>query len=170
MVATRAVEVLTRSDTPFFLHEYRYDPAAPSTGLAAAAALGAAPDRVFKTLVLSADGALVVAVLPVSKQLDVKALGHAMGAKRVVLTERVLAERATGYVVGGISPLGQRRQVRTALDTSATDWPTVFVSGGRRGLEIELAPAALIELTGALLVSLARTVPGAILGDDSIGS
>ena len=110
---------------------------------------------VFKTLVTAFAGGLANAVIPVSTELDLKAMAAALGVKKVTMAQAVMAERATGYVVGGISPLGQRRRLPTIVDESAPLWPTVFVSGGRRGLEIELTPADLVALTGASLVQVA---------------
>jgi Cys-tRNA(Pro)/Cys-tRNA(Cys) deacylase len=155
MVATPAVDVLVRTGTAHRLHEYTHDPAA-SHGREAAEAVGTEPDRVFKTLVIAVASHLAVAVIPVTTELDLKALAYALGVKRVTMAEPAEAERATGYVVGGISPLGQKRRLSTVVDGSASEWPTVFVSGGRRGLEIELAPADLVALTRALLAPVAR--------------
>ena len=153
--ATPAVDVLVRSGIAYRLHEYTHDPAA-SYGREAAEAVGTEPDRVFKTLVAAAPGRLAVAVIPVSTELDLKAMADALGVKKVTMAEPAEAERATGYVIGGISPLGQRRRLPTLVDESASQWPTVFVSGGRRGLELELAPTDLVTLTGALVASVAR--------------
>jgi Cys-tRNA(Pro)/Cys-tRNA(Cys) deacylase len=141
---TPAIAAAKQAGIDFTVHEYEHDPAAASYGLEAAEKVGADPARVFKTLVASLDGALAVACVPVESQLDLKAFG-----KRAELADRRRAEAATGYVVGGISPLGQRRRLPTHIDTSALEHSTVFVSAGRRGLEIELAPADLVELTGA---------------------
>jgi Cys-tRNA(Pro)/Cys-tRNA(Cys) deacylase len=139
--ATRAAKAARVS---FQLHAYHHDPAAESYGLEAARALGVAPERVFKTLVVLRGEALTVCVLPVARTLKLRSLGkHAA----LALPER--AERATGYVLGGISPLGQKRRLATLVDVSALEHTTVFVSGGRRGLEIELAPADLVALTEA---------------------
>ena len=154
--STAAVQVLIDSAIPHALHSYRHDPAAASYGVEAAEALGLAPPRVFKTLLAEVDGELVVGVVPVSGQLDLKALATAVGGKRATMADPGTAERATGYVVGGISPLGQRRRLRVVLDESATAHPTVFVSGGRRGLEIELAPADLVAATGAAVAPIGR--------------
>ncbi len=145
-----------RAGVPFTLHQYAHDPAVASYGDEAAAALGLDPRRVLKTLVAVVDGELTVAVVPVAAQLDLKGLAAAAGGKRAALAPVADAERATGYVAGGISPLGGRRRLPTMVDASALDHPTVFVSAGRRGLEIELAPADLIRLTGALTAPLAR--------------
>ena len=153
MAATPAVEVLVRSGTAHSLHEYTHDPAAPF-GREAAEALGANPDRVFKTLVTTFEGGLAVAVIPVSRELDLKSMAGALGLKKVAMAEPAVAERATGYVVGGISPLGQKRRLPTIVDESASHWPTVFVSGGRCGLEIEITPADLVDLTGASLLRI----------------
>ncbi len=159
VVATRALEVLAASGTAHQVHEYTHDPAAPY-GLEAAQAVGAEPARVFKTLVVDRAGGLAVAVIPVSGELDLKAMAAALGAKKVAMADPAAAERATGYVVGGISPLGQKRRLATIVDESASLWPTVFVSGGRRGLEIELAPADLVSLTGGVLALVARARRG----------
>ena len=139
---TPAVVAAERAGIPFTLHEYEHDPKAESYGLEAAEKTGVDPARVFKTLVVSQDGKLSVAIVPVAAQLDLRALG-----KRAALADRSAAERATGYVLGGISPLGQRKSLPTLLDESALAFPTVYVSAGRRGLEIELAPADLLALT-----------------------
>jgi Cys-tRNA(Pro)/Cys-tRNA(Cys) deacylase len=125
-------------------------------GEAAAAALGADPRRLFKTLVTRVDGALTVAVVPVSGELDLKALAAATEGRRAVMAEPADAERATGYVRGGISPLGQRTRLPTVVDGSALDHATVLVSAGRRGLQVELPPADLVRLTGARTAALAR--------------
>jgi Cys-tRNA(Pro)/Cys-tRNA(Cys) deacylase len=139
------------------VHEYRHDPSARSYGLEAAEALGLPAARVLKTLVVQLDGgALAVCCAPVDAEVDLKAVAAAAGAKRAVLAEAADAERATGYVVGGISPLGQRRQLATIVDASALGNETIFVSAGRRGLEIELAPADLVRLTDAVTAAVAR--------------
>ncbi len=138
------------------LHEVGHDPRAGSFGAEAAGLLGEDPARVFKTLVCDVDGRLAVAVVPVAGQVDLKALAAALGGRSARLAEASEAQRATGYVVGGISPLGQKRRLPTVVDESAGRWPTVFVSGGRRGLEIELAPADLISATGATTARIGR--------------
>ena len=122
----------------------------------AAQALGLAPAQVFKTLLADVDGALAVAVVPVDRSLDLKALAAALGGKRAVMAEPADAERATGYVVGGISPLGQRRRLPTVVDVSALEWDTVLVSAGRRGLDVELAPGDLVRLTSAVTAPVSR--------------
>jgi len=151
---------LSAAGVPHTLRAYEHDPRARDRGLSfgmeAAQALGLDPAQVFKTLLADVDGRLVVAVVPVDRSLDLKALGAAAGGKRAVMAEPAAAERATGYVVGGISPLGQRRRLPTVVDASATQWPTILVSAGRRGLDVELAPADLVALTGALTAPVAR--------------
>lgn len=153
---TPAMAALAAAGTAFTVHSYEHDPAAASFGEEASCALGVPAERVFKTLVAQVDAALVVAVVPVSGSLDLKALAAAAGGKRAALADPAAAERATGYVLGGISPLGQRRRLRTVLDVSALGHPTVFVSGGRRGLELELAPGDLAALTGAAVAAIGR--------------
>ena len=128
----------------------------PQYGLDAAAALGLDPARVFKTLIASVDGRLAVAVVPVAHELDLKALAAALGGRKAALADPAEAERATGYVVGGISPLGARRRLPAVLDASAGGFGTIFVSGGRRGLQLELAPADLARLTGAIEAPISR--------------
>jgi Cys-tRNA(Pro)/Cys-tRNA(Cys) deacylase len=128
----------------------------PSYGEAAADALGVPYERLFKTLLAEVDGDLTVAVVPVAASLDLKALAAAAGGKRAKLAEPRTAERVTGYVVGGISPLGQRRRLPTIVDATASGFATIFVSAGRRGLQIELAPADLIRLTAARLAAIAK--------------
>ena len=148
---TPAIAAATRAGIAFSVHEYAHDPRAASYGLEAAEKLGLDPARVFKTLVADVDGTLTVAVLPVEAQLDLRALG-----KRARMADAIAAERATGYVTGGISPLGQRRALPTVVDESALEHETIHVSAGRRGLELGLAPADLVELTGARVASIAR--------------
>ena len=152
MARTPAIAAAESAGIPFALHEYAHDPKAESYGLEAAEALGLDPTRVFKTLVVDRDGSLAVAVLPVAAQLDLNALG-----KRTTMAERAKAERSTGYVLGGISPLGQRRQLPTLVDASALEHPTIHVSAGRRGLEIELDPHGLVRLTGAEVRPITRS-------------
>ncbi len=152
---TPATALLAREKVAHRLHPYQVDPAAPHYGAEVATALGVPPERVFKTLVAEVDGGLTVAVVPVTGDLDLKALAAAAGGKRGALADRALAERTTGYVRGGISPLGQRRRLPTVVDSAAMDSATVFVSAGRRGLQVELPPAELIRLTGATLAPIA---------------
>ncbi|MFJ5548294.1 Cys-tRNA(Pro) deacylase [Streptomyces sp. NPDC093225] len=153
---TPATVALTGAGVPFTVHAYEHDPAVTSYGEEAAAAMGVSPDRVFKTLVAEVDGALTVAVVPVAGSLDLKALAAAVGAKRAVMADPAAAERSSGYVRGGISPLGQRRRLPTVLDASASGHATICVSAGRRGLEVELAPTDLAALTAATLAPIAR--------------
>jgi Cys-tRNA(Pro)/Cys-tRNA(Cys) deacylase len=153
---TPATKALERAGLPVRTHAYEHDPKAESYGLEAATALDLDPKRVFKTLVASVDGKLTVAIVPVEKQLDLKALAAAAKGKRAEMAKVADAERATGYVAGGISPLGQRKALPTVMDDSASAHPTIFVSGGRRGLEIELAPADLQRLTRAASAPIAR--------------
>ena len=147
---TPATALLARQRITHRLHTYDVDADTPNYGAVVADALGIDQRRVFKTLVTDVDGALTVAVVPVSGDVDLKALAAAAGGKRATMAERGLAERTTGYVRGGISPLGQRKRLPTVIDDSATGFPTVYVSAGRRGLQVELAPADLISLTGAV--------------------
>lgn len=153
---TPATVALTRAGVAHTVHPYHHDPRSESYGLEAAEALGVDPARVFKTLVASLDGSLVVGIVPVAGRLDLKALARALGGSKAVMAEVAAAERATGYVAGGISPLGQKRALRSALDASALGHDTVFVSAGRRGLDVELAPADLVRLTGAVTADLTR--------------
>ncbi|MEU1088500.1 Cys-tRNA(Pro) deacylase [Streptomyces sp. NPDC005576] len=153
---TPATVALTAAGAAFTVHSYEHDPAAPSYGEEAAEALGVSPDRVFKTLVADVDGELTVAVVPVAGSLDLKALASAVGGKRAAMADPAAAERTTGYVRGGISPLGQRKRLRTVLDDTAGSHPTICVSAGRRGLEVELAAADLARLTGAVFAPIGR--------------
>lgn len=153
---TPATVALTRARVPFTLRAYDHDPRADSYGLEAAEALGVEPGRVLKTLLARADGELVVGVVAVDRQLDLKALARALGASKATMADPTDAERATGYVVGGISPVGQKRRHRTVVDASATGHATVLVSGGRRGLDVELAPADLLAVTGAVTAEIGR--------------
>jgi Cys-tRNA(Pro)/Cys-tRNA(Cys) deacylase len=154
---TPAVVAAQRAKISFDLHEYEHDPGAASYGLEAAEKLGVEPGRVFKTLLAKLDGRqLVVAIVPVERSLDLKALATALGGKRAAMADVGEAERATGYVAGGISPLGQRKRLPTVLDESALQHDRIHVSGGRRGLEIELAPADLVRLCGGKTAPVAR--------------
>jgi len=153
---TPATVALTAAGIAFEVRAYEHDPRATSYGLEAAESLGVDPARVFKTLLASLDGELVVGVVPVAGQLDLKALARALGGSKAVMAEVAAAERATGYVAGGISPVGQRRRHRTLLDASALDHDTILVSGGRRGFDIELAPADLVAVTGAVTATIGR--------------
>jgi Cys-tRNA(Pro)/Cys-tRNA(Cys) deacylase len=152
---TPATALLTKQRVPHTLHSYEHDPRHASFGSEASEVLGLPPERVFKTLVAEVDGTLTVGVVPVVHQLDLKALAAAVGGKKGRMAEVAAAERATGYVAGGISPLGQRKRLQVVVDESARGYETVFCSGGRRGLEIEIAPADLVRLTGAVVAAIA---------------
>jgi Cys-tRNA(Pro)/Cys-tRNA(Cys) deacylase len=151
---TPATIALQRAGIPFTVHEYPHDPRHASFGREASEALGVPPERVFKTLIAEVDGRLVTGVVPVDGQLDLKALAAAAGGKRAAMAPAAEAEKATGYVTGGISPVGQRRRLPVVLDASAMSFPTVFCSAGRRGLEIELAPADLVRAADATVASI----------------
>ncbi len=153
---TPATTALSRAQVAFTLHAYDHDPAAASYGLEAAAALGVEPGRVFKTLLVDTDGRLGVGIVPVDRQLDLKALATALGAKKAVMADPAVAARVTGYVVGGISPIGQKRALPTVLDESAAAYPRILVSAGRRGLDVELDPADLLRLTRGRYAAIAR--------------
>ncbi|GAB3500366.1 Cys-tRNA(Pro) deacylase [Nocardiopsis coralliicola] len=146
---TPATAAADKAGISYTLHPYSADPGADSYGHAAADALGTARERVFKTLVAEVDGTLTAAVVPVSGTLSLKALAAAAGGKKARMADPAAAERTTGYVRGGISPLGQRRRLPTVIDDSAAGHATVFVSAGRRGLQMELSPADLASLTAA---------------------
>ncbi|CCG04837.1 Cys-tRNA(Pro) deacylase [Blastococcus saxobsidens] len=157
MAATPAVRALERASVAYVLHPYDAEhPADQGHGEAAVAALGADPRQVLKTLVTRVDGALTVAVVPVSGTLDLKALAAAGGGRKAVMADPADAERATGYVLGGISPLGQRKALPTVVDSSALEFDTVLVSAGRRGLQVELSPAELVRLTRARAAPIGR--------------
>ena len=153
---TPATVALTRAGIAFQARAYEHDPAAASYGLEAAEALAVEPARVFKTLLVQTDAGLAVGVVPVDRQLDLKAVAAALGAKKATMADPAAAERSTGYVVGGISPIGQKRALPTVLDDSALTHPSVLVSGGRRGLDLELAPADLVAATHATTAPIAR--------------
>jgi Cys-tRNA(Pro)/Cys-tRNA(Cys) deacylase len=159
---TRAIDTVRAAGVPFTVHEYEpgvssgRDPGHRHYGREAAERLGVDPARIFKTLVVDVDGGLACAIVPVDAELDLKRFAAAARGRRAALADPAAAERATGYVVGGISPLGQRRPLRTVLDATASSLPTIFVSGGRRGLQIELAPDTLAELTNAAQAPIAR--------------
>jgi Cys-tRNA(Pro)/Cys-tRNA(Cys) deacylase len=153
---TPATVALTRAGIAFTEHAYEHAPDAQSYGLEAAEVLELDPAQVFKTLLTTVDGRLVVGIVPVSGQLDLKAVAAAVGGKRASMADPAVAERATGYVVGGISPVGQKRQHPTVLDESALGLPTVYVSGGRRGLDLGLSPQDLVRVTGAVVAVIRR--------------
>ncbi|RKT57447.1 Cys-tRNA(Pro) deacylase [Saccharothrix australiensis] len=148
---TPATALLDKQKVAHKLHAYDHDPRHESYGLEAAEALGVSPERVFKTLVADVDGRLAVGVVPVTGQLDLKALAAALGGKKARMADVAAAERATGYVAGGISPLGQKKRLPLVLDGSARAFGTIFCSAGRRGLEVEIAPDDLVRLTGAVV-------------------
>ena len=153
---TPATVALTQAGIEFTLHEYSHDPRASSYGLEAAEALGLEPERVFKTLMATVDGALAVAVVPVTGSLDLKALARALDGSRASMADKAAAERSTGYVAGGISPIGQKRSHPTVVDSSALEHETVYVSAGRRGLDLEISPADLVRITEAILDRVGR--------------
>lgn len=161
---TPATVALDRAGIDYVVRAYEHDPRTESYGLEAARALGVDPARVFKTLLASLDPAtgsghraqLVVAVVPVAGRLDLKALARALGGSKAVMAEVAAAERATGYVAGGISPCGQKRPHPTVVDATALDHDTVLVSAGRRGLDLEISPADLIAITGAIVDRVGR--------------
>ena len=153
---TPATKALTQAGVAFRLHPYAHEEGASSYGMEAAGNLGMDPARVLKTLVVDVDSALCVGIVPVDRSLDLKAMASAVGGKRASMAESAAAERATGYVLGGISPLGQRRRLRTVIDESAFGHATVLVSGGRRGLDVELTPDDLARLVGAERAPIAR--------------
>jgi Cys-tRNA(Pro)/Cys-tRNA(Cys) deacylase len=147
---TPAVSILKKRNVPFTLHRYQHDPDHPSYGLEAAEQLAVEPDRVFKTLVVQTEnGELVVAVVPVNRQLNLKSLGRLLKVKKLAMADGKTVQSATGYVLGGVSPLAQKKQLRTVVDATAVQFQTILFSGGRRGLEIELAPDELIALCAA---------------------
>jgi Cys-tRNA(Pro)/Cys-tRNA(Cys) deacylase len=147
---TPATVLLTKEKVGHALHPYDVSADAPNYGALVAEALGVAPERLFKTLIADVDGALTVAVVPVTGDLDLKALAQAAGGKRATLADRAAAERSSGYVRGGISPLGQRKRLATVIDESALGLDRMYVSAGRRGLQVSLAPPDLIWLTSAI--------------------
>jgi len=151
---TPATALLTGAKIGHTLHPYEVHPDSPNYGAQVAAALGVAPERLFKTLIAEVDGGLTVAVVPVTGDLDLKALAQAAGGKRAALADRAAAERSSGYVRGGISPLGQRRKLPTVIDDSAAALPEMYVSAGRRGLQVSLHPGDLVRLTDALLAPI----------------
>ena len=154
---TPAIDLLKKVRAAHTVHSYSHDPKAPSYGLEAAEKLGLAPERVFKTLLAASEkGELLVAVVPVAGTLDLKALAAAAGVKKAEMADPAAAQRATGYLLGGISPLGQKKRLRTFIDASALDFPSIFVSAGRRGLEVELAAALLAEHAGGRFAPLGR--------------
>jgi Cys-tRNA(Pro)/Cys-tRNA(Cys) deacylase len=152
---TPAVRALEAAGVPFTLHPYEHDPGAESFGEEAASVLGLDPDRVFKTLVVNADGRAAVAIVPVLRRLAPKAVAAALGVKRIEMCAPAEAQRITGYVVGGISPFGQRRRLPTVIDTTCQSYDVVYVSGGRRGLDVGVAPEDLIRVLAAVAAPIA---------------
>ena len=154
---TPALDLLKKLRAEHHIHCYEHDPKAASYGLEAAEKLNLEPVRVFKTLLASSEkGELLVAVVPVIGSLDLKGLAHAAGVKKCEMADPAAAQRSTGYLLGGISPLGQKKRLRTFIDQSAQSFETIFVSAGRRGLEVELAAAVLAEHTQAKFAAIAR--------------
>lgn len=156
MSATPATVALTAAGIAFVQHDYAHDPSTTHFGQEAAVVLGIDAERVFKTLMTEVDGRLVVAIVPVSGRLDLKALAATVGGRKASMADPRLAERRTGYIVGGISPIGQKNAHQTVLDESAQRFDTVFVSGGRRGFDIELSPADLTTITRAIVAAIGR--------------
>jgi Cys-tRNA(Pro)/Cys-tRNA(Cys) deacylase len=152
---TPATNLLTSKGVDFKAHEYSHDPNSLSFGLEAAEKLGVDPNRVFKTLIANVDESFAVAIVPVNQQVSLKSLARTLGAKRAVMADPTQAARLTGYVVGGISPLGQKRLLATVIDESAKQFETILVSGGRRGFDIELSPQDLAELLSAVFAEIA---------------
>ncbi|MGD8150877.1 Cys-tRNA(Pro) deacylase [Ornithinimicrobium sp. Y1694] len=153
---TPATVALEQARIPYAVRAYEHDPATESYGLEAAEALGVDADRVFKTLLVDSERGLGVGIVPVNTLLDLKAVAAALGAKKATMADPKVAERTTGYVVGGISPIGQKKALPTVVDESALDFDTVLVSGGKRGLDLELAPTDLLQITGGLTAPIAR--------------
>jgi Cys-tRNA(Pro)/Cys-tRNA(Cys) deacylase len=152
---TPATNLLTSKGVDFNVHEYSHDPNSTSFGLEAAEKLGVDPNRVFKTLIANVDEIFAVAIVPVNQQVSLKSLARTLGAKRAVMAEPAQAARLTGYVVGGISPLGQKRLLSTVIDQSAKEFETILVSGGRRGFDVELSPQDLADLLSAVFAEIA---------------
>jgi Cys-tRNA(Pro)/Cys-tRNA(Cys) deacylase len=153
---TPATVALTRANVPYTAHVYDHDPAAPSYGMEAAIALAVPPDQVFKTLMAKVDDQPVIAIVPVSSMVDLKALAAAAGGRRAEMADPQDAQRITGYAVGGISPVGQRRQSPTYVDDTAAGLDVIYVSGGRRGFDIGLSPDDLLRMTSGHLAPIAR--------------
>ena len=154
--ATAALQLLATTGTPHTVREYDHDPSTTSFGLEAAEKLDMDPDRVFKTLVAQVDGKHAVAIVPVSCLVNLKALAKALGGKHAEMADPADATRITGYVVGGISPLGQKKKLPTVIDETAQLWDTVLVSAGKRGVDVELTPSDLVSLTSAVVADIAN--------------
>ncbi len=153
---TPALDFLTHAGVAHTVHSYDHDPAHASYGLEAAEKTGVAPERVFKTLMVSSSTKQYIAVVPVARHVDLKAVAAVVGEKQLAMTDPKVAERSSGYVVGGISPFGQKKQLTTVLDQSALQFPAVYVSAGRRGLEVEVSPHTLVEFLRVLVADIAR--------------
>lgn len=153
---TPATATLRRAGIAFTTHNYVHDPRSTEYGLEAARALDLDPSHVFKTLIASVDGVLTVAVVPVTGSLDLKALATVRGGRRAAMADAMAAQRSTGYVLGGISPVGQKRPLPTVLDSSAANLDVIYVSGGKRGFDIGIAPDDLLTVTGGTLGSISR--------------
>ncbi len=158
--STPAIATLIGAGTPHRVHQVGHDPSVTAYGREAAAALQVDPARVFKTLVCSVGLDLVIAVVPVTGEVNLKAVAASRGAKTAAMADPAAAERATGYVVGGISPIGQKKRLPTLIDRSATSWETIFVSAGRRGLELELSAADLVTVAGGQFADIAASRSG----------
>ncbi|MEE4659707.1 MAG: Cys-tRNA(Pro) deacylase [Halieaceae bacterium] len=154
---TPGINIARQAGVAHKVHAYPHDPASEAYGLEAAEKLGVPAERVFKTLVVSLDGRqLAVGVVPVAAMLSMKHIARAAGSKKAAMADRAEVERVTGYVLGGVSPLGQKKRLRTFIDASAARFPTIYVSAGRRGLEIELSPGDLCQLTGGMFAQIAQ--------------
>lgn len=154
---TPAINAARKAKVNFNIHHYEHDPSSASYGEEAATKLNVSADRVFKTLVIAVDSCLAVSVVPVSKQLDLKSFAKVLKSKKANMADKKDVERATGYVMGGVSPLGQKKQLATVIDKSALTYNTVYVSAGRRGLEIEINPNDLITLTNGKIESISKS-------------
>lgn len=155
---TPAINLAANAKIAYRVHEYEHDPASASYGTEAAEKLGVPEDRVFKTLVVDlGNHALAVGIVPVSSLLSLKSIAKALGTKKAVMADKAEVARVTGYVLGGVSPLGQKKRLKTVIDASAQTFPTVYVSAGRRGLEIELSPRDLQSLTGAVFAEIGQS-------------
>lgn len=156
---TPAIKLLEKQKVPFEVREYSTDGDAASYGLQAAEALGQSPDQVFKTLLAVIDGndrKPVVAIVPVARQLDLKKIASHFTGRKATMADPVIAERVTGYIVGGISPIGQKQRLKSCLDGSASSFKTIYVSGGRRGLQLELTPTDLTRVINASMAEISK--------------
>jgi Cys-tRNA(Pro)/Cys-tRNA(Cys) deacylase len=154
---TPAINSATKANIDYTVHQYDHDSGNSSYGMEAAEKLAVVPERVFKTLVVKLDAAqLVVAILPVNSMLSMKSVAKACGGRKAEMADKVEVQRSTGYILGGVSPLGQKKPLKTIIDTTSQDYPTIYVSGGRRGLEIELNAQDLQTITGAVFLSISQ--------------